>query len=126
MKAKAKKPATIVAYIKAAPSAGQPHLRRMYTILKGVAPKAKGAIKWGTPFFVEPRFLYAFSAHRNHLDFAPGISVMDHFRKDFAPYKSTKYMLQVRYDQPFPDALIRRMAKECCRRLRARKTDSFW
>lgn len=122
----AEKPKTIAAYIKAAPSAGQPHLRRLDTILKGVAPKARGEIKWGSPFYVEPRFLFAFSAHRAHLDLAPGIEVMDHFREKFGPYKSTKYMLQVRYDQPLPEALIRRMAKECCKRLRARKTDSFW
>lgn len=127
MKAKKQaKPTTIAAYIKAAPSAGQPHLRRLNAILKGVAPKAEGAIKWGAPFYVEPRFLFAFSAHRNHLDLAPGIAVMDHFRDDFGPYKSTKYMLQVRYDQKLPETLIRRMAKECLKRLRARETDSFW
>jgi len=120
------KPATIPAYIKAAPRAGQPHLRRLHAILKHVAPKARGVIKWGTPFFVEPRFVFAFSSHRAHLDFAPGIAVMDRFRDKFGPYESTKYMLKVRYDQPLPEALIRRMAKECCKRLRARESDSFW
>ena len=38
-------------------------------ILKSVAPEAEEAIKWGTPFFVEPRFLFAFSAHKAHLNF---------------------------------------------------------
>ena len=58
-----KRPTTIAEYIEAAPREGQPHLRRLYAILKSVAPKAEEAIKWGTPFFVEPRFLFAFSAH---------------------------------------------------------------
>ena len=58
-----KRPTTIAEYIRAAPCAAQPHLRRLYAILKGVAPEAEEAIKWGTPFFVEPRFLFAFSAH---------------------------------------------------------------
>ena len=66
-----KRPATIAEYIRAAPREGQPHLRRLYAILKSVAPKAEQTIKWGTPFFVEPRFLFAFSAHRAHLNFAP-------------------------------------------------------
>jgi len=35
-------------------------------------------------------------------------------------------MLQVRYDQPLPEALIRKMAKERVRELRARQDDSFW
>ena len=57
-----KRPTTIAEYIRAAPREGQPHLRRLYAILKSVAPEAEEAIKWGTPFFVEPRFLFAFSA----------------------------------------------------------------
>ncbi len=62
-----KRPTTIAEYIRAAPRDGQPHLRRLYAILKSVAPEAEEAIKWGTPFFVEPRFLFAFSAHKAHL-----------------------------------------------------------
>ena len=65
------RPTTIPAYIRAAPREGQPHLRRLYEILKSVAPDADETIKWGTPFFVEPRFLFAFSAHKTHLNFAP-------------------------------------------------------
>ena len=49
------RPATIDAYIAAAPAAGQPHLRQLDALLQGVAPKAEQVIKWGHPFFVEPR-----------------------------------------------------------------------
>ena len=49
-----KRPTTIAEYIRAAPREGQPHLRRLYTILKSVAPEAEETIKWGTPFFVDP------------------------------------------------------------------------
>ena len=49
------RPTTIAEYIAAAPAAGQPHLRQLYAILKSVAPQAQEAIKWGTPFFIEPR-----------------------------------------------------------------------
>jgi len=61
-----KRPTTTDEYIQAAPSEGQPHLRRLYAILKSVAPEAEEVIKWGNPFFVEPRFLFAFSAHKAH------------------------------------------------------------
>ena len=64
-------PASIDEYIRAAPPEGQPHLRRLRALLKSVAPDAQEMIKWGTPFFVEPRFLFAFSAHKAHLSFAP-------------------------------------------------------
>src|SRR5580765_1635312 len=65
-----KRPTTIADYIRAAPREGQPHLRRLYAILKSVAPEAEETIRWGVPFFVEPRFLFAFSAHKAHLNFA--------------------------------------------------------
>ena len=77
-----KRPTTIAEYIRAAPREGQPHLRRLYAILKRVAPEAEEAIKWGTPFFVEPRFLFAFSAHKAHLDFAPTAAGLKAFRQE--------------------------------------------
>jgi len=73
----AQRPATIDEYIRAAPREGHPHLRRLYALLKSVAPDAEEAIKWGTPFFVEPRFLFAFSAHKAHLNFTPTAAGME-------------------------------------------------
>ena len=40
-----KRPTTIAEYIRAAPREGQPHLRRLYALLKSVAPEAEEAIK---------------------------------------------------------------------------------
>ena len=121
-----KRPATIPEYIRAAPREGQPHLRRLHALLKSVAPKAEETIKWGTPFFVEPRFLFAFSAHRAHLDFAPTPAVLARFRKELAKHKTTKHTLQIRYDEPMPAALIRTIAAYRVRRVRERKDDGFW
>src|SRR6185369_2906565 len=98
-----KRPTAIAAYIKAAPREGQPQLRRLYQILKTVAPKAEQTIKWGTPFFIEPRFLFAFSAHKAHLNFMVLRPWLDLFRKELAKHKTTKAgMLQVPYDEPLP------------------------
>jgi len=84
-----KRPTTIAEYIQAAPLEGQPHLRRLFAILKSVAPEAGEAIKWGTPFFVEPRFLFAFSAHKAHLSFAPTAPALEAFRKELEEHKTT-------------------------------------
>jgi uncharacterized protein YdhG (YjbR/CyaY superfamily) len=89
-----KRPTTIAEYIRAAPREGQPHLRRLYAVLKSVAPEAEEAIKWGTPFFVEPRFLFAFSAHKAHLDFAPTEAALKVFRKELEKHTTTKNCLQ--------------------------------
>jgi uncharacterized protein YdhG (YjbR/CyaY superfamily) len=122
----AKKPATIEEYIAAAPAAGQPHLRKLHALLKAVAPKAQEAIKWNAPFFIEPRFLFSFSAHKQHMDFAPSSELLARFADQFGDYDSTKHMFKVRYDQPFPAALLRKMAKARLKEVSARKDDSFW
>jgi len=118
------RPTTIAAYIRAAPREGQPHLRRLHAILKSVAPKAEEVIKWGTPFFVEPRFLFAFSAHKAHLNFAPTAGVLEHFRKQLEKHKTTRNYLQVPYDAPLPEALIRRIARYRLRHMG--EGESFW
>ena len=121
-----KRPSTIAAYIRAAPREGQPHLRRLYAILKSVAPEAEEAIKWGTPFFVEPRFLFAFSAHKAHCNFAPTAAALKAFRKQLEEHKTTKGSLQIFYNEPLPEDLIRKIADYSLREVRQREDDAFW
>lgn len=121
-----KRPTTIAEYIQAAPRDGQAHLRRVHAILKSVAPQAEEAIKWGTPFFVEPRFLFAFSGHKAHLDFAPSAAALEAFRKELKEHRTTKNFLQIPYDQPLPEKLIRKIAEHRLRIVRASKDYAFW
>lgn len=121
-----KRPETIDEYIQAAPLEGQPHLRRLYALLKSVAPEAEEAIKWGTPFFVEPRFLFAFSAHKAHLNFTPMPAGLEPFQKELKNHKTTKGSLQVPYSKPLPEDLIRRMAEHSLRVVSEREDDAFW
>lgn len=120
------RPATIAAYIRAAQRVAQPHLRRLHAILESVAPEAEETIKWGVPFFVEPRFLFSFSAHKAHLDFAATPAALEAFRDELGEYEATKHFLQIRYDQPLPEALLRKMARYRLRVLKQRQDDAFW
>ena len=121
-----RRPTTIAGYIRAAPREAQPHLRRLYSILKSVAPEARELIKWGTPFFVEPRFLFAFSAHKAHLNFVPTAAGLEPFRKELEGHKTTKGALQIPYNKPLPEDLVRRIAKYRLRVVRERRDDAFW
>ena len=121
-----KRPTTIAEYIRAAPPDGQPHLHRLHAILKSVAPDAEEAIKWGTPFFVEPRFLFAFSAHKAHCSFAPMASAMEAFRRELEGQKTTKNFLQIPYNQPVPEDLVRKIAEYCLQKVSEREDDAFW
>ena len=119
-------PTTIAGYIRAAPREGQPHLRRLHALLQSVAPEAQETIKWGTPFFVEPRFLFAFSAHKAHLNFTATAQGLAPFRDELKAHKTTEGMLQVPYAAPLPEDLIRRIAERRLQEVRAREDDAFW
>jgi uncharacterized protein YdhG (YjbR/CyaY superfamily) len=121
-----KRPTTIARYIKAAPREGQPHLRKLHAILKRAAPKAEEKIKWGQPFFVDPRFVFAFSAHKAHLSFAPTPEALAKFRSEVKKHDSTRNFLKIRYDEPLPEKLLRKIAAYRVRQLRERKGEAFW
>jgi uncharacterized protein YdhG (YjbR/CyaY superfamily) len=122
-----KRSTTIPAYIQAAPVASRPHLRKLYALLKKVAPKAQEAMKWNTPFFIEPRFLFAFAAHKAHLGFVATPSALAPFREQLAPFEVTRMgILKIPYDVPLPEALICKIAKLRLREVREREDDSFW
>jgi uncharacterized protein YdhG (YjbR/CyaY superfamily) len=120
------RPTTIAGYIRYAPPAGRPHLRRLHAIVAQIAPDARQVIKWGAPHFVEPRFLFAFSAATHHCNFAPTAAALKTFRQELAPCRTTKNFLQLPYAEPLPEALIRKIAKHRLRVVRERGDDSFW
>ena len=96
----------------------------MYAILKSVAPEAEETIKWGAPFFVDPRFVFSFSAFKAHCAFAPTPSALNAFRKELKAHKTTKNYLQIPYDQPFPTTLVRKIAEYRVRNMG--DGDGFW
>lgn len=120
------KPQTIAAYIAAAPAAGQPLLRQLHALLRQAAPDAQETIKWGQPFFIEPRFVYAFSAHKAHASFAPCAAAMREFADELKAVPTTKGTIRLPYDRPLPEALLMRVAKRCVTLVRERKDGGFW
>ncbi len=104
------KPASIDAYIAAAPPQAQPHLREIRAILKEVAPDAREAIKWGSPVFEQERILFSFSAHKAHLNFMPTGPSIEPFRAALEGFKTGKDTIQFPYDRPLPRALIVQIA----------------
>lgn len=105
------RPTTIAEYIKAAPKEGQPHLRRLHKLLKAAAPHAEAVIKWNAPMFIDPRFVYAWSAFKAHCVLAPGAEALKEFKAELKGYQTTKYYLKLRYDEPLPEKLIVKIAK---------------
>jgi uncharacterized protein YdhG (YjbR/CyaY superfamily) len=105
-----KRPTKINEYIEDAAPEARPHLRQMYRILKSVAPDGTEAIKWGVPVFWEGRVLFGSAAYKAHISFGPGEAAMKRFSKELAKYKTGKGTMQIPYDQPIPEDLIRKIA----------------
>ena len=118
--------ASVAQYIDSAPAKAQPHLRRLRELLQQVAPKAQETIKWGNPFFVEPRFLFAYSAHKNHISFAPSAHSLETFRDQLATHDTTRQFLKIRYEEPLPEALICMIARHRLKVVNDRDDDGFW
>lgn len=118
------KPATIAAYIDAAPDEAKPLLNELYTLLKSVAPKATEAIKWGSPVFEEGRILFAFSAHRKHANFIPTPASLAAFKEELAAFTVGRMAMQLPYDKPLPKALLRKIATHRVKDLR--ENDARW
>ena len=108
-----KRPGTIKEYIDIAPPEARPHLRQLYRILKSVAPDGTGTIKWGVPVFWERRVLFGFAAYKAHISFGPGPAAIKRFSKELAKHKTGKGTIQILYDQPLPEDLIRKIGAYC-------------
>ena len=118
------KPTTVDEYIKAAPKEAQEMLREIRAVLKKVAPKAREALKWGSPVFEEGRILFSYSAHKSHLNFSPTGPAMKPFKAELAKFKTGKDTIQFPYDKPLPKALIRKVAT--FRAKQVKESDARW
>ena len=113
-------------YIRKAPALGQEHLKRLYLLLQKVAPEAERVMKWNTPFFIEPRFLFAFAAHKEHLSFTPNAEGLEPFAQALERFETSQESLKVRYKDSLPEELIRKMAEYKVKLLQGWDDAAFW
>lgn len=108
---KKKKPTNVEEYIELLPELGQTKLKEIRSILKNVAPKAKEGLKWGKPVFESKAILFAYSAHKSHLNFIPTGPALKPFKSELTEFTTKKDSVQFSYDYPLPENLIRKIAE---------------
>lgn len=111
MKSAATVPATIDAYIAAAPAGLRPALRRLRDTIAKAAPGAEQAIRYRMPTFIWHGNLVHFAAFAEHIGFYPTPSAIVHFAKELAPYQTSKGTVQFPLDAPLPLPLVTRMVQ---------------
>ena len=118
------KPTSVDEYIEAAPAGAQEKLREIRAVLKEVAPNAREGLKWGAPVLEEGRILFSYAAYKSHLNFMPTGPGMEPFQAELAKFKTGRDTIQIPYDQPLPQALIRKIAN--FRVKQTRENDARW
>ncbi len=106
-----KKPASIAAYIKAAPEAAQDKLWQMHECIRAAAPNASEGLKWSKPAYAYNRILVMFAVFKNHIGFYPTPSAIKAFAKSLSKYKTAEGSVQFPLEQPLPLDLIARITK---------------
>ena|SRR5690554_1139371 len=106
-----KKPTSVEEYINALPEEAQTKIKEIRSILKSVAPKANEGLKWGKPVFESETILFAYSAHKAHLNFIPTGPALKPFEKELTEFSTKKDSIQFPYDRPLPENLIRKIAE---------------
>ena len=102
---------TIDAYIEAQQNEKKATLQKMRLIIQKAAPKAIEDISYNMPVFKQDGLLVYFAAFKNHLGFFPFPDAIAAFRKELAPYKTSKGGIQFPNEKPLPVQLIQAIVK---------------
>jgi uncharacterized protein YdhG (YjbR/CyaY superfamily) len=111
MKATSSTTSSIDNYIGNFPPATQQLLKQVRTVIKKEAPDAAEKMGYGIPTFTLYGNLVHFAGYKNHIGFYPGASGISQFRKELAPYATSKGAVQFPLDKLVPTGLIARIVK---------------
>jgi uncharacterized protein YdhG (YjbR/CyaY superfamily) len=105
-----KKPENIDEFISEFDAETQEKLRQLRRTITESAPDAIETINYGIPTFkLNGKNLVHFSAYKTHIGFYPGAQAIEHFKTDFASYKTSKGTVQFPLDKPVPLDLVKKV-----------------
>lgn len=104
------KPKTVPEYLETLTPVALEKLLELRALLMEIVPEAQESLKWGAPVLEEKRILFAYTAHKTHLNFMPTRRTLGLFTEELKDYKTGKDTLQLPFSQPLPVALIRKLA----------------
>jgi uncharacterized protein YdhG (YjbR/CyaY superfamily) len=104
-------PNEIDAYLDALDEPERSTLGRLRETIMAIVPDADQCISYGMPAFrLQGKTVAGFAAFKNHLSYLPHSgSVLPQLSKELAGYTSTAGSLHFPFDQPLPEALVRRL-----------------
>lgn len=104
------KPSSIEEYFSWFSPEIQSKLQEIRTILKKALPDAKEVISYHMPAFKTSEVLVYYAAMKNHLGFYPTNSGVSEFKEELKDFVTSKGAIQIPFDIPLPEKLIRDIA----------------
>ncbi len=104
-------PASVDAYISAAPEEVRDKLREVRAAIKAVAPTAAESISYKMPYYNYKGRLAWFGLQRAHIGLYVRPPVIEEHRKELADYKTTKSAVHLPLDEEIPVTLIKKLVK---------------
>lgn len=105
------RPQTIDEYVAGFTGPARETLEQLCTLAREAVPSASEAIKWNSPAWVHTSgtILFMISGHKDHANVAFTLSTRAAFESELNDVATTKAAVQVRYGDPVPRDLLRRM-----------------
>jgi uncharacterized protein YdhG (YjbR/CyaY superfamily) len=100
---------TIDEYIKSFPPDVQDILQKIRQTIRTAAPGAEETISYQIPAFKQNGVLVYFAAFKEHIGFFPTSSGINAFKKELAPYKTSKGTVQFPIEKPIPYDLVKKI-----------------
>lgn len=94
-------------FIDAEPAARAQKLRELRQLLHALAPQAQERIAWGMPTLWQGGYLMHFFPFKNHIGLFPGSEPIQVFKDRLSAFRTSKGTIQLPWDQPLPEELIR-------------------
>jgi uncharacterized protein YdhG (YjbR/CyaY superfamily) len=104
-------PESVDAYIAGFPPEVRAVLRKLRAAIRKAAPDAAEKISWGMPAYSLDGMLTFFAAFKGHVSIFPGPEGIEKFKKELAPYGTSKGTVRFPLGTPVPYGLITRIVK---------------
>lgn len=99
-------------YLSSLPSEVKVLMEGLRNTIKKAAPEAEELISYNMPAFKYHGILVYYAAHKNHIGFYPGSSVVtDIFKDDLKNYETSKGTVQFPFEKAIPLRLVNKIVK---------------
>jgi len=102
-------------YIASSPVGAQSKLNELRALIRSTVPGAEEKIAWGVPFYRYHGVLGGYATFTNHVSFGftEILDLSKEERNELSEkgYKVGKKTIQIRFDQPVPAGIIKRILK---------------